>query len=65
MQKCDVFFLQKTYSSLEEETKWLQKWVGNCYFAHGTKHSKGVTILLRKGLDMAITEKIIDWKGSS
>ena len=62
-QKCDVAFLQKTYSSQEEETKWLQEWGGNGYFAHGTKHSKGVTILIRKGLDMAITEKIIDRKG--
>ena len=36
---------------------------GYGYIAHGTKHSKGVTILLRKGLDMEITEKIIDRKG--
>ena len=60
IQKCDVAFLQETYSSLEEETKSLQEWGGNGYFAYGTKHSKGVTIFIRKSLDIAWTEKIID-----
>ena len=53
-QKCDIAFLQETFSSESEEQKWLNDWGGQGIFVHGTKHSRGVATLFRKGLDYTI-----------
>ena len=52
--KCDIAFLQETYSCDKEEVKWLNDWNGEGVYVHGTKHSRGVLTLFRRGLDYKI-----------
>ena len=61
--KCDIAFLQETYSSKNEELKWTQEWGGTGLFVHGTKHSKGVAILFRKSIDIDILSIKQDTQG--
>ena len=60
---CDIAFLQETYSSKDEEVKWVQDWGGSGVFVHGTKHSKGVAILFRRLLDVEILSVRRDTQG--
>ena len=41
-------FIQETYSSEENEKQWTNEWGGHITFSHGTKHSKGSAILIKK-----------------
>ena len=38
-QKADIVFLQKTYSSSEDENFWNTQWKGKMLFSHGSNHS--------------------------
>ena len=51
-QKCDIAFLQETFwlENIEQSVK--MDWKGQCFFDHGTNHSKGVAILVREGLSL-------------
>jgi endonuclease/exonuclease/phosphatase family metal-dependent hydrolase len=60
---CDIAFLQETFSSFKEENIWTQEWGGTGYFVHGTKHSCGVAILIRKNYDIEFVDKILDKYG--
>ena len=46
--ECDLVLLQETYSSKETDYKWRQEWGRMAIFLHGTKHSKGVAIMIQK-----------------
>ena len=61
--KCDLAFLQETFSSSENEIKWSQQWGGGGHYVHGTNHSRGVAILWRNGLDIEIFDKKLDVNG--
>ena len=50
-QNADMCFLQETYSTEEIENQWKAQWPGDIFFAHGSTHSRGVAILIRKGFD--------------
>ena len=60
---CDIAFLQETYSSSEEVNRWTQEWGGTGYFVHGSKHSSGVAILLRKNYGAEVINSILDKQG--
>ena len=45
-QKANVYFLQETYSELNDEKIWQNEWGGKMYFSHGSRHSKGTCILI-------------------
>ena len=49
-QKADIVFLQKTYSSSEDENFWNTQWKGKMLFSHGSNH-KGTLVLVKQGLD--------------
>lgn len=57
---CDVALLQETYSSEDTENQWVQEWGGKGIFLHGTKHSKGIAILIKKGIDLEILQEDSD-----
>ena len=40
-----MVFLQETYSTSKLENVWRAEWGGMIYFNHGSKHSRGTTIL--------------------
>ena len=45
-QKANIYFSQETYSERADENIWRKEWGGELFFSHGTKHSKGVCILI-------------------
>ena len=60
---CNIAFLQETYSSEADERKWSNEWEGNCYYLHGSKHSKGLAIMIKKDIDIQILDEGKDAKG--
>ena len=60
-KKIDLCLMQKTHSTYQ--THLLCEWGGEIHFGHGTSNSCGVAILIRRGLDTQILEKIIDPSG--
>lgn len=58
--KIDVCLLQETYSSPEIERIWKNEWGGSVYFGHGTRHSRGVMMLVRPGFDANVTDIYTD-----
>ena len=53
-QKAKLYFLQETYSEINDEVIWLSEWEGKIFFSHGTKHSKGVCILIDPSLNYVL-----------
>lgn len=62
-QNSDICFLQETYSTEETENLWKSQWPGEIYFAHGSIHSRGVAILIRKGFDFELKSLRSDEEG--
>ena len=61
-QKSKFYFLQETYSDLNDENIWRNEWGGEIFFSHGTRHSKGVCILIhpsvRDKVEFIFTDKL-------
>ena len=53
-QKVDLCFLQETYSTKEVENIWKKQWKGEMFFSHGSEHSRGVLILIKKSLEFEL-----------
>ena len=49
-QNANIYFLQEPYSEPSDENIWKKEWDGQLSFSHGTKHSKGVCILINPTL---------------
>ena len=62
-QNSDIYFLQETYSTEEIENQWKKQWLGDIYFAHGSNHSRGVAILIRKYFDFKLKSFRSDEEG--
>lgn len=62
-QNADLCFLQETYSTEEIENQWRAQWRGEIFFAHGSTHSRGVAILIRKGFDFKSKSSRSDEEG--
>jgi len=54
---CDIALLQEVCSSKDSEKQWTQEWDGQGIFLHGTKHSKGIAVLIKRGIELEILEK--------
>ena len=59
----DIMFLQETYSAEADERAWQTDWGGNVYWSHGSKHSRGVCILVKAGFDLEVKNMITDVNG--
>ena len=53
-KKAKIYFLQETYSEINDEVIWQSEWEGKIFFSHGTKHSKGVCILIDPSLNYVL-----------
>ena len=62
-QKADIIFLQETYSTKEAEDIWNTQYNGKSFHSHGTKHSCGVMILIKKDLEFEFKSSVSDSKG--
>ena len=60
-KKVDLCLMQETHSTHQTHLLWKNKWGGDIHFSHGT--SCGVAILIRRGLNTQIMDKIIDPSG--
>lgn len=62
--QADIYCLQETHGCSKIETqKWTEEWGGQGFWSLGSKHGRGVAILLRPHLDIDITEKTVDDDG--
>ena len=62
-QKVDLCFLQETYSTKEVENIWKKQWKGEMFFSHGSEHSRGVLILIKKSLEFELISVRSDKEG--
>ena len=63
-RKCDIVFLQETYSTKDVESIWKTQWQGKLYFSHGSNHSCGVImILVKDDVDFKLNSIISDDQG--
>ena len=62
-KKVDLCLRQKTHSTHQTHLLWKNEWGGDIHFIHGTSNSCGVAILIRRGLNIQILDKIIDPSG--
>jgi exonuclease III len=62
-KNADVIFLQETFSDVTNEREWSKEWGGKTVFVHGTKHSCGVAVLFKKGLDCQVDDCFCDRSG--
>ena len=53
-QNANIYFLQETYSEPGDENIWKKEWGGELFFSHGTKHSKGVCILINPIMQLQV-----------
>ena len=63
MKNADIVFLQETHSKKETEVQWRNEWGVDVVFSDGNFNSRGVAILLKKGIDCTIHSEIIDPQG--
>ena len=59
----DIVFFQETHSKSDTEVQWRNEWGTTILLSHGNSNSRGVAILLKKGIDCAINSKTIDPQG--
>ena len=52
--KSDILILQETHSEDKDEYIWESEWGGDIIFNHGTSNSKGIMVLLPKGMKKQI-----------
>ena len=59
-KSADIVFLQETHSKKETELQWKSEWGSEIMLSHGSSNSRGVAILLKRGVDFCIRSKILD-----
>lgn len=59
----DVYFLQETHSSVNDESFWSSQWGGKVLFSHGSTHSGGVMILFNYNFNGKILESHFSLEG--
>ena len=59
-KNADIIFLQETHSKKETELQWKSEWGSEVMLSHGSCNSRGVTILLKRGVDISIQSKVLD-----
>ena len=57
-QNKDIFFIQETHSSQNDERYWKAEWGGHIVFCHGSTISRGVCILFNPALDFTISRTV-------
>ena len=62
-QGFDIMLLQETFSSNEDENLWQTEWGGQTFWSHGSKHSRGVGILIKRGFDFEMLKTELDPEG--
>ena len=61
--KAAIICLQETHSTAENELIWSSEWGGDILFSHGTTKSRGVCILMPKGMKQTCSDVYRDNAG--
>lgn len=61
--QCDIAFLQETHCTDSMQQILAHEWGGDSFFSNGTSDSRGVCILIRRGLDLEVKEMRKDDQG--
>ena len=66
-QKAALIFLQETHSTKAGEYKWTKEWGSEIIFSHGSSNARGVAVLIKRGLDIAIVveQELLNSNGRS
>ena len=59
----DIIFLQETHSTKEVENQWRNEWGAEIIMSHGSSNSRGVAVLMKKGVEVIVHSKIMDPQG--
>ena len=62
-QKADIIFLQEMHSTETTENQWKKEWGSHINFSHGSANARGVAVLIRNGLDIALQHELRDPNG--
>lgn len=62
-KKQDVVFLQETHCCPQKSVKLCRDWVGHVSFSAGSSKSRGVAILINKGLQFRLRREVTDEGG--
>ena len=62
-QKADLIFLQETHSTKTTESQWKTEWGSQFSFSNASANTRGVAVLIRKGLDIVKEHKLRDPNG--
>ena len=60
----DIIFLQETHSTEEVENQWRNEWGAGIIMSNGSSNSRGVAVLVKKGVEVIVHSKIMDPQGS-
>ena len=59
-KRANISFLQETHSTVTTEKQWRNEWGAELITCHDSSNSRGVAILINKGVDCTIHKKILD-----
>lgn len=58
-----MIFLRETHSTKEVEIRWRNEWGAEIYMSHGNSNSRGIAVLMKKGVGVTVRSEIIDPQG--
>ena len=58
-ERANISFLQETHSTVAAETQWRIEWGAEPITCHDSSNSRGVAILIKKGVDCTIHKKFL------
>lgn len=61
--KADLYLLQETHSTPVDQKIWSAEWGGKTFFSHGRSNSKGVCVLVKRDIDLQVTQVHADTDG--
>jgi len=62
-QKANIYLLQETFSNCKDERIWSAEWGGQIFYSHGSDHSKGVCVLIKRNSPIQVGIVELDMNG--
>ena len=59
----DICLLQETHSTPSTQQLWTNEWGGSAFFSHGSRSSRGVAIMMKRGLNYKMDQIVVDIEG--
>ena len=59
----DICLLQETHSTPSTQQLWTSERGGSAFFSHGSRSSRGVAIIMKRGLNYKMDQIVLDTEG--